>query len=369
VFLQLTGPRGRLEKDWIARHLERLSELQGDIDTLLARMAFIRTWTYITHHTRWLDDAQAWQEQARALEDDLSDALHDKLVARFVDAGGRKGRSRAPAKGAFAAQLRVAMERLPDGESTRPPDDGRWIEELLEAADDRFGLGDDGQILGDGRRIGRMSQGADRLRPEVAVIVDDLGPGAKMRLQRRLVAWTRDLAEILLAPLRDERLAKLGPAARGILYQLEQGLGTALASRAQAQLRQIDQADRSRLGRAGIKLGRKVVYATALLRPEALLVRVTLCRAFLGPGIQFELPTAHIRYFLPADDLDDDTCLAMGFPVIAGVAIRADEVEFIVAHIAGGARANAISRRLGCDPDVAAAIFEALAEPRHRRRR
>ena len=37
---------------------------------------------------------------------------------------------------------------------------------------------------------------------------------AKMRLQRRLVAWTRDLAETLLAPLRDERLAKLGPAAR-----------------------------------------------------------------------------------------------------------------------------------------------------------
>jgi len=368
VFLQLSGPRGRLEKDWIARHLQRLSELQGDIDTLLARMAFIRTWTYITHHTRWLDDAQAWQEQARALEDDLSDALHDKLVARFVDAGGRKGRSRAPAKGAFAAQLRDAMERLPDGESASPPDDGRWIEKLVEAADDRLGLGGDGQILGDGRVLGRMSPGADRLRPEVAVIVDDLGPGAKMRLQRRLVAWTRDLAETLLAPLRDERLAKLGPAARGILYQLEQGLGTALASQAQAQLRQIDQADRSRLGRAGIKPGRKVVYAPALLRPEAVLVRAALCRAFLGPGTQFEIPASQTRYFLPADEMDDDTCMAMGFPAIAGVAIRADEVEFIVAHIAGGARANAIVRRLGCDADVAAAIFDVLAEPRHRRR-
>jgi ATP-dependent RNA helicase SUPV3L1/SUV3 len=370
VFLQLTGPRGRLEKDWIARHLQRLSELQGDIDTLLARMAFIRTWTYITHHTRWLDDAQAWQEQARALEDDLSDALHDKLVARFVDAGSRKGRNRVPAKGAFAAQLRDAMERASDGESASPPDVGRWekwVDELVEAAGDRFGLGEDGQILGDGRVLGRMSPGADRLRPEVAVMLDDLGPGAKMRLQRRLVAWTRDLAETLLLPLRDERLAKLGPAARGILYQLEQGLGTALASRAQAQLRQIDHAERSRLGRAGIKLGRNVVYASALLRPEALLVRATLCRAFLVPGTRFEIPTAQTRYFLPADEIDDDTYLAMGFPVMAGVAIRADEVESIAAHIAGGARANAIARRLGCDADVAAAIVDALAEPRRRR--
>ena len=367
VFLQLTGPRGRLEAEWIARHLERLSDLQGDIDTLLARMAFIRTWTYITHHTRWLDNAKAWQEQARALEDDLSDALHEKLVARFVDAGSRRSHSRVPAQGAFAEQLRHVVARLPGGEAESSSGSDKWLEELVEAADDRFGLGESGQILGAGRALGRMSPGADRSRPEVAVTVADLGPGARMRLQRRLVAWTRDLAETLLAPLRDERLAKLGPAARGILYQLEQGLGTALASRAQAQLGQIEQADRSRLGRAGIKLGRQVVYATALLRPEAMLVRATLCRAFLGPGTRFEIPTAETRYFLPTDEIDDDTCLAMGFPVIGGVAVRADEVEGIVGHLAGGGRANAIARRLGCDADLAAAIFDALAE--HRRRR
>jgi ATP-dependent RNA helicase SUPV3L1/SUV3 len=369
VFLQLTGPRGRLEKDWIARHLNRLSELQGDIDTLLARMAFIRTWTYIAHHARWLEDAQAWQEQARALEDDLSDALHAKLVARFVDAGNRRGRRSVPVRGVFAEQLRQAVAQLPDGESENLSEPGKWekwIEALVEAADHRFGLGEDGQILGDGRTLGRMSQGADRLRPEVAVTLDNLGPGAKMRLQRRLVAWTRDLAETLLAPLRDERLAKLGPAARGILYQLEQGLGTALASRAQAQLRQIDPSDRSRLGRAGIKLGRKVVYATALLRPEALLARATLCRAYLRPGTQFDIPKAHTRYFLPTEEIDDDTCLAMGFPVVAGVAIRADEIESIAAHIAGGARPIAIARHLGCDADIATAIFEALAERRRR---
>ena len=344
-----------------------MSELQGDIDTLLARMAFIRTWTYITHHARWLDDAKAWQEQARALEDDLSDALHSKLVARFVDAGSRKGRPRIPAHGAFAEQLRDAMAQSPVLDVADSVDTEKWISEIVEASDDRFGLGDDGQILGDGKVLGRMARGTDRLHPEVVVTLDPLGPGAKMRLQRRLVAWTRDLAETLLAPLRDERLAKLAPAARGLLYQLERGLGTTLASLADAQLRQIDQADRSRLGRSGIKLGRKVAYATALLRPEAVLVRATLCRAFLGPGVHFELPTAQTRCFLPTDDVDDDTCLAMGFPVIAGVAIRADEVEAMCAHVASGARANSIARRLGCEPDMAAAIVEGLSVPRRQR--
>ena len=367
VFLQLTGPRGRLEKDWIARHLKRLSELQGDIDTLLARMAFIRTWTYITHHTRWLDDARAWQEQARALEDDLSDALHERLVQRFVDAGTRRGRRAPSAKGAFAEQLRDAVARLPDAEPASLPDTGKWIEEIIEAPDGRIGLGEDGRIFGDGRVLGRMARGADRLRPEVVVTVDALGPGAKMRLQRRLVAWTRDLAETLLVHLRDDRLVKLGPAARGVLYQLEQGLGTVLASRAQAQLRQIDQADRSRMGRAGIKLGRRVAYVAALLRPEAMLVRATLCRAYLGPGVRWKMPAPGARYFLPADDLDDQTCLALGFPVMGGVAIRADEIEFITARLAGGARIDVVARRLGCDAELAVAVFDALAE-RHRRR-
>jgi ATP-dependent RNA helicase SUPV3L1/SUV3 len=368
VFLQLTGPRARLEKDWIGRHLERLSELQGDIDTLLARMAFIRTWTYITHHTRWLDDARTWREQARKLEDDLSDALHERLVRRFVDASSRRGRGRASARGAFAEQLRDAMARSPHAESAVPIDTDKWVDELVAAADERFGLGEGGQILADGRGLGRMTRGADRLRPEVAVTVDELGPGGKLRLQRRLVAWTRDLAETLLAPLRDERLAKLGPAGRGILYQLEQGLGTTLASQAQAQLRQLDQADGSRLGRAGIKLGRHVVYAAPLLRPEAMLVRAALCRAYLGPGIPFPIPSGRSLSFLPPDDVDDETCLALGFPVVGGIAIRADEVEVIAARIAGGAREKEIARRLGCDERQAAAIVKVLADSRHRRR-
>jgi ATP-dependent RNA helicase SUPV3L1/SUV3 len=367
VFLQLTGPRGRLEKDWIARHLERLSELQGDIDTLLARMAFIRTWTYITHHSRWLDDARAWREQARKLEDDLSDALHERLVRRFVDAASRRGRGRPAARGQFAEQLRDAVARVSSDEVATPVDLDRWVDELVQAGGDRFGLDDEGRIVADGRVLGRLTRGADRLRPEVVVTADNLGPGAKLRLQRRLVAWARDLAETLLALLRDERLAKLGPAARGIVYQLEQGLGTALATAAQAQLRQLAPADRSRLGRAGIKLGRRVVYAAPLLRPEAVLVRATLCRAFLGPGVSLAPPPSPARCFLPSEEIDDDTCLAMGFPVFGGVAIRADEVEFLAARIASGLRTRAVGERLGCDEEMAAAVVAALAEPRRRR--
>jgi ATP-dependent RNA helicase SUPV3L1/SUV3 len=367
VFLQLTGPRGRLETDWISRHLRRLSDLQGDIDTLLARMAFIRTWTYITHHTRWLEDAQGWQEQARTLEDELSDALHQKLVQRFVDAGARRHSHRQTPRGAFAQQLQEAMAASPDAypEVSENPD--AWVDSMVEATDERFGLGEGTQIVGDGRVLGRMSRGADRLHPEISVILDELGPGAKLRLQRRLVAWTRDLAATLLEPLRDPQLAKLGPAGRGIVYQLERGMGTALARDAQAQLRQIDPADRSRLGRAGIRLGRHVLYSAPLLRAEAMQVRAAFCESALAPGIRVTRVHRGARFLLPADEVDDETYLAMGYPIFGGVAIRADEVEALAKRIAGGARDKAIAQHLGCDVDVAGAVVDALYERRRRR--
>src|SRR5207237_10049466 len=75
----------------------------GDVETLIARLASVRTWTYVAHHPGWVVRAAEWQETARAIEDRLSDALHAELVRRFVDSAGRKGRRRV----ARAAQAAV----------------------------------------------------------------------------------------------------------------------------------------------------------------------------------------------------------------------------------------------------------------------
>ena len=57
---------------------------EGDIDTLATRIAHIRTWTFIANRN-WLADPLHWQERARAIEDRLSDALHERLTQRFID--------------------------------------------------------------------------------------------------------------------------------------------------------------------------------------------------------------------------------------------------------------------------------------------
>ncbi|MHA1565722.1 MAG: helicase-related protein, partial [Alphaproteobacteria bacterium] len=85
IFKYLMSDEGVLPVDWVARSISRLDRTDGDIDTLVGRIAHIRTWTYISHRGDWLEDAAHWQGQARALEDKLSDALHEGLTQRFVD--------------------------------------------------------------------------------------------------------------------------------------------------------------------------------------------------------------------------------------------------------------------------------------------
>ena len=57
----------------------------GEIDVLAQRLAGVRTLAYVANRPDWLGDAQHWQGRTRALEDRLSDTLHEKLMQRFID--------------------------------------------------------------------------------------------------------------------------------------------------------------------------------------------------------------------------------------------------------------------------------------------
>lgn len=102
LFDQLSGDAGQIDPEWIATRLGRLDSAEGDIDALTARIASIRVWAYVAHHEAWVRDATKWQELARAIEDRCSDALHERLTARFVArahvTGGRAPSVRRPVR-------------------------------------------------------------------------------------------------------------------------------------------------------------------------------------------------------------------------------------------------------------------------------
>ena len=76
---------GNIPVDWFARQVAQADRTDGDIDTLSNRIAHVRTWTFVANRPDWLADPEHWQGVTRAVEDKLSDALHERLAERFVD--------------------------------------------------------------------------------------------------------------------------------------------------------------------------------------------------------------------------------------------------------------------------------------------
>jgi len=84
IYLDI-AEKGHIDEEYMAQQIRLCNNDHGEIDALSQRIAQIRTWTYVSNRPGWLANPQHWQEQTRAIENRLSDALHEKLTKRFVD--------------------------------------------------------------------------------------------------------------------------------------------------------------------------------------------------------------------------------------------------------------------------------------------
>ena len=189
IYRHLMTPEARLPEEWVAKQVARMDKTEGDIDTLVSRIAHIRTWTYISHRPDWLTDPAHWQERARAIEDKLSDALHERLTQRFVDRRSAVLARTLAGGGELLAAVTAAGEVLVEGHHvgrlegfhfTLDPevreDDvrafmsaarralkdeiGRRVRLLEQAADETIELRPDGVLSWQGHPVARL--GADR---------------------------------------------------------------------------------------------------------------------------------------------------------------------------------------------------------------
>jgi ATP-dependent RNA helicase SUPV3L1/SUV3 len=390
IFWRLSAAPGFLDEDFLASRVLPIDDVSGDIETLLSRIASIRTWTYVTQRTVWVKDAVAWQERARGIEDHLSDALHERLVQRFVEKGSPrpKGvRSRPRPRGApravereidpahpFAELLALREALSPGPPAEKDEDEATWTESLVNAPHDalsivlrpsihphRAGTAD---VLFQQRVVGRLVRGASITAPEVRLIgLDDLGAGARSRIHRRLVAFARDVVEGLLARVR-EIARDSAPHLRGIAYQLEQGLGSAPIETARAQLAALSTEEEERLQTAGITLGPVHAYLPALLRREAIELRIALAWAHCDERERPPLPGRGAVSFPVPREATPRTEL-IGYPVVGSRAIRVDALDRVARALATDEPppAPVLASWLGCSVREAALVARELGAP------
>lgn len=396
VFRHLATPGGRLPADWLAGHVHRLDRADGDIDTIIGRIATIRTWTYVSHRPDWVADPLHWQGVTRTIEDRLSDALHERLTQRFVDRRTavlvRRMRGEGDLLSAVARTGEVLVEGhhvghlagfrfVPDeaegaaaaravlaaaGKALKSEIAAR-VRALAAAPDEAFSLAADGGLLWHGDPVARLAAGAHVLRPQVELLPSDLlEPAARDRVRGRLAHWLAATIAGELAPLLRAQAAPLKGAARGLVHQLAEGLGSLSRAAAAGQVAALSAEDRKALARLGIRLGTESIYMPALLKPAPQATRALLWAARSGRPAP-EPPGGRVAVAVGAD-MPAEALDAMGYRVLGGWAVRADMLERFAAQVRALAREapdgfplpGELASILGLGPDAVAEVLEGL---------
>jgi ATP-dependent RNA helicase SUPV3L1/SUV3 len=289
---------GRIATDWFAQQIALADRVDGDIDTLSTRIAHIRTWTFAANRPDWLADPEHWQGEARAVEDRLSDALHERLTERFVDRRTsvlmRRLRENATFEPAFNKTGEVVVEghvigRL-DGfvflaDASSGGSDAKALQNaaqkalageialratrLAEAPDEQFVLAADGTLRWTGAAVGKLYAGEEVLRPRVRVIADEQLTGApRDAVEARLDRFVKSHIEKLLGPLSElAAAADVTGIARGVAFQLIEALGVLDRQRVAEEVKGLDQPARAGLRKYGVRFGAYHIYLPALLKP------------------------------------------------------------------------------------------------------
>jgi ATP-dependent RNA helicase SUPV3L1/SUV3 len=295
-------------------------------------------------------DATPWQNRAREIEDKISDTLHEKLMARFVDkraahltrrleaneteellsvvstkgvvfvegheVGHIEGFTFHPDPASQGQEKKLVLRAARRALGQEMP---RRILRAETASDLAFSIAANQRIIWEGAEIARLKRGASVLRPAVEMLNSEFVDGAaRERLRIRLTAFLNAEIESKLGVLT-KAMANPPPALRGLVHRLGEALGILPGE-------EIPLALRPACKQAGIMDGRFALFMPALLKPKSAALRALLWALWHGRETP-ELPAPGLVSAEPPAAWPEGLALMLGWLQAGPVMIRLDVAE------------------------------------------
>jgi ATP-dependent RNA helicase SUPV3L1/SUV3 len=307
--------RGTVNEDFMAEQVRRADHTDGEIDTLSARIAQIRTWTYVSNRPGWLADPTHWQEKTREIEDRLSDALHERLTKRFVDRRTSVLMKRLRENAMLEAEIsvngdvfveghhvgqlagfRFTLATVTDGLDARAAQGAAQKALALEfearaarlhaAGNADLALSSDGLVRWLGDPVARLTASDHVMRPRVLLLADEqLQGNAREHVLARIERFVNHHISTVLKPLDDlSRAEDLEGLAKGLAFQLVENLGVMFRRDVADDVKSLDQEARASIRRHGIRFGAYHIFMPALLKPAPAEL-ITLLWALKNDGL------------------------------------------------------------------------------------
>ena len=394
---ELLLSKGKLDNEWIKSQITRLDRYDGEIDTLLNRIANVRTWTFITNRSNWLDETEYWQDQAKTIEDKLSDELHERLTQRFVDKkivvlnktlkefNNLEAIVRIDGK-VFVEGEEVGtlngfnfIPTLSDGENaapiltaarkTLPKEISRRVKELLMSDNAAFKFDNEGNILWQSNIVAHLVNGESIYSPKININSSELLSDEQIKqIQLRIIeAVEGNIKSILSEAINlkdpafqniekkyfnnnqnDEKSAEeeklpiinLSGKALGIAYEVYEGLGSAKTNSLSMSINTLSNDEKTQLAKLGLRLGVETIYLPNLLKPAAIKLRALLWSVFYQNFPEHGTPPDGRVSVVMQPEANHDFVRAIGFVPLGDLALRADIAERLSALIRLEARSG-----------------------------
>ena len=291
VFSFLNGHSKKVTNSFMKKQLSMLDKLEGNVDSLSNRIANVRTWSYVSNKTNWVENQDYWIERTKLLEDKLSDRLHEELTKSFIDkrasvlARGLKKditfhtkiveNEKVIIDNQFIGKLKGLKLELDLKIGTLDTD----IKSLKKAARQSIGpefnkrikqiiktelleIKNDFKIYWNNFPIARLQPGRDYLEPEISLIIDDIiESDEQKKLKDYLEKWLKEKINFVLKSLIDlKSLKEKNSSIRALAYQLYENNGVLKRERVSDYLNKLGQEERKILRNLGVKFGRYMYF-------------------------------------------------------------------------------------------------------------
>ncbi len=408
IYHTLKRNDGKLPHEYMGKHVSRLDHTEGGVDILAGRLAQIRTWTYCANKLIWMGGASYWVEHTRAVEDRLSDALHERLTARFVDRrtsallkGIGLGRDMditikddgevwtedhkiGTLKGLSfkldASSSEIEAKALAQAaEKAVGPEINRRLTSLCGGTHAIFMLSDDGKIMWGDHPVGKIARGGTVFNPDIELIGGELGQDNLRNLaEDRMREFLRSEVATKLAPLHALKALSdkedASPEAKGFAYTMLQNWGHIDRQTQKNLTRNLDQNIRKELREIGVFFGQYDVFMPELIKPKpATLLGLLVAYGAGGDNMAF-IPFAGVTSVpnkgrLSSTNYSDLAIALAGYKALGSRIIRFDILDRLAGLIRQAQRESGTRRfqimqemlaLLGCTYEDVQGVLRAL---------
>jgi len=364
VFGFLSGKEGKITNDYMRHQLLMLDKLEGNIDSLSNRIANVRTWSYVSNKSNWVENQNLWIEKTKLLEDKLSDRLHEELTKSFIDRrasvlarglkqdmtfnteiiedntikiddqyiGKLKGLILELDLKAGALDTDIKSLKKAARQAVGPELEKR-IQEIIDTG--LLEIKDDFKIYWKKFPIAKLFTGKDYLNPELILIIDDiLESDQRKKLSDYLDKWITEKIGTVLKSLIDlKNLKESNSSINALAYQLYENNGVIKRDQVSDYLKELRQDERKILRDLGVKFGRYHVFLFRLLKPEAVSLRILLWKNFHQKYFNLTPPTFGLNFLEDKNLNNKNFMLLCGFENFDQYFVRVDILERLFVQI------------------------------------